>query len=154
MNAEMIEVTVKIPGAKLGKFYQLLGGLLAEEESPAEAKSHEARQGELPAWTKNDLQLATEHCVQLSEPAQKLYEIFMKSPGQKFSGTELASKLHLEKGAHGIAGLTAWPGRYAYAVGRRLPISWERTQYGVGSYWMTEEVAQLFRNAKEANTKP
>lgn len=151
MSTEMVEVTVKIPGALLGKFYQMLGGLLAGEEGKTREAQHEA-QGELSAWTKNDQELANAHLAQLSEPAQKLYEILSNAPKKKFSGTKLAEKIGLQN-AHGIAGVTAWPGRYAYSVGRKLPLSWEKTQDGLGYYWMEEEVAQLFVKAREAKTK-
>ena len=150
MKAEMVEVTVKIPGALLAKFYQLVGGLLAGEED--KNPNQDAESGELLAWTNNDQDLAAAHWAQLSEPAKKLYEILSHAPNKKFSGTKLAEKIGLQN-AHVIAGLTAWPGRYAYAVGRKLPLSWEKTQDGLGYYWMENEVAQLFAKAKEAKTK-
>jgi hypothetical protein len=152
MNKETIEVTVKIPGSLLAKFYQLVGGLLAEEEGKVCESNHEANAGELSEWMKNDQELATKHWSQLSEPAQKLYEILSQAPGKKFSGVKLAEKIGLQN-AHGVTGLTAWPGRYAYAVGRKLPMCWEKTQDGLGYYWMKDEVAQLFVKAKEANTR-
>ena len=112
----------------------------------------EVAQGELLAWTKNDQELANAHWAQLSPPAKKLYEILSLAPKKKVSGPKLAEKIGLEN-AHGVAGLTAWPGRYAYTVGRKLPLSWEKTQDGLGYYWMEEEVAQLFAKAKDAKTK-
>lgn len=52
-------------------------------------------------------------------------------------------------GAHGVAGVLAWPSRYCADNGREILWSWEYPDEGEPAvYWLTDEVAALFRQAR------
>ena len=72
----------------------------------------------------------------------------MEEPGEPFAGEEIARRLGLEKGAHGVAGVLAWPGRYSRHLGRLLPIETAGRPDGGTDYYMEPEVAALFRKAR------
>jgi hypothetical protein len=71
------------------------------------------------------------------------------TPGKRFSGNEIAARLRLDKGAHGVAGILAWPGRYSRKLGRELPISTECRDDGGTDYFLDDEAAQLFAAARD-----
>ncbi|MCW2957633.1 MAG: hypothetical protein JWP18_436 [Solirubrobacterales bacterium] len=65
-------------------------------------------------------------------------------PGERVAGNDVAARLGLDKGAHGVAGILAWPGRYSRKVDRELPIRTEGRADGGTDYSMDPEVAALF----------
>jgi hypothetical protein len=72
------------------------------------------------------------------------------APGERFGGDELAARVGIPNGKHGVAGVLAWPGRYAFAVGRRQPWSWAYPiEGGNAVYWFADDVAELFRQARD-----
>jgi hypothetical protein len=70
------------------------------------------------------------------------------APGERLAGNEVAARLGLEKGAHGVAGILAWPGRYARKLGRELPLATEGRDDGGTDYFMEPVVAKLFAAAR------
>ena len=70
-------------------------------------------------------------------------------PAQRIAGNELAARLHLAKGAHGVAGLLAWPGRYTRKLGRVFPIATEGRADGGTDYFMDPAIAALFAQARD-----
>ena len=74
----------------------------------------------------------------------------MNEPGSKFGGDELAEMLGIANGKHGVAGVLAWPGRHCIAVGRKWLWSWDYPEGGNAVYWMTDDMAELFGQAREA----
>lgn len=140
----MIDVTVKVPGQRLADFYAMFGAWLGGASGPAEP----LKAGPT-GWSAEDGALAAELWGKFSEAAQGLYSILIDAPGEKFSGEELAKRLGLAKGKYGIAGVLAWPGRYAAAAGRHMPIAYEDGPAGAGAnYWLTPELAALFGKAR------
>jgi hypothetical protein len=80
----------------------------------------------------------------LAPAARELFDLVAASPGRRFSGNDVAARLGLEKGAHGVAGILAWPGRYCRHLGRALPIATEGRPDGGTDYFMEPGVAGLF----------
>ena len=76
--------------------------------------------------------------------AQELFDLLAAAPGRRFSGNEVAARLGLEKGDHGVAGILAWPGRYCRHLDRALPIATEGRPDSRTDYFMEPEVAALF----------
>ncbi|HEV7176394.1 MAG TPA: DUF6416 domain-containing protein, partial [Solirubrobacteraceae bacterium] len=76
------------------------------------------------------------------------FDLLMEESGEPFAGEEIARRLGLEKGAHGVAGILAWPGRYSRHLGRLLPIETAGRPDGGTDYYMEPEVAALFRKAR------
>jgi hypothetical protein len=67
---------------------------------------------------------------------------------------EIAKRLRLEKGAHGVAGILAWPGRYCRHLDRVLPIATEGRADGGTDYYMEPDVATLFAAATSRPPEP
>ena len=81
--------------------------------------------------------------------AGELFDVLVDAPGQRVAGNELAARLHLAKGAHGVAGLLAWPGRYTRKLGRVFPIATEGRPDGGTDYFMDPAIATLFAQARD-----
>ena len=62
----------------------------------------------------------------------------------RYNPPPIARRLGLEKGAHGVAGILAWPGRYSRRLGREMPIATAGRPDGGTDYYMDPEVAALF----------
>ena len=57
----------------------------------------------------------------------------------------------MEKGAHGVAGILAWPGRYCRKLGRPLPIATEKRDDGGTDYRVEGVAATLFADAQASS---
>ena len=71
------------------------------------------------------------------------------APGERRAGNEIAASLGLDKGAHGVAGILAWPGRYSRKLARELPIATEGREDGGTDYYMDPAIAEIFAAARE-----
>lgn len=136
----MIDVTVKIPEDRVGEFYELVGRWLSGEQTGGTEASVAAN------WTNSEEDVAFARAIwgKFSPRAKALFTLLMAHPGQRITGEEIAKTLDIPNGMYGVAGVLAWPGRHSAAVGRVLPICWES-----GSYWLEQDVADLFRKAQE-----
>ncbi|MBB2935526.1 hypothetical protein FHX82_002580 [Amycolatopsis bartoniae] len=105
----------------------------------------------LPEWTEADSELAKRVWTQLSGSARRLFAVLMDSPGEVFSGEELALIVGADSGAGGVAGQLGWPGRYCQSVGRRPAWNYFYPDDGRVRYSMSPQVAALFQRAREAN---
>lgn len=106
--------------------------------------------GEPAAWSAQDADQAAWLYGRLAPPARELFDVLIDAPGRRFSGNEIAARLRLDKGAHGVAGILAWPGRYSRKLGRAFPIATEGREDGGTDYYLDEDVAALFAQAREA----
>jgi len=138
----MIDVTVKIPEDRVGEFYELVGRWLSGEQTGG-ADASEASVAAY--WTNSDGDVALARVIwgKFSPRAKALFTLLMDHPGHRITGEDIAKTLDIPNGMYGVAGVLAWPGRHSAAVGRVLPIRWES-----GSYWIEQEVADLFRKAQ------
>ncbi len=169
------QVTVAVPEERVPEFYVWFAHFLAAEpggplprggplsggpmqggpfggprgggrfRSPGGRPGHEAG-----AWTANDAEQAAWLYGKLAPPARELLDLLIDEPGRRFSGNEIAARLKLDKGAHGVAGILAWPGRYSRKLGRELPISTEGREDGGTDYYLDDEAAALFAAARPA----
>ena len=97
------------------------------------------------AWSAQDADQAAWLYGKLAPPARELLDLLIDAPGRRFSGNEIAARLRLDKGAHGVAGILAWPGRYSRKLGRELPIATEGREDGGTDYYLDEDVARAVR---------
>jgi hypothetical protein len=104
--------------------------------------------GEPAAWSAADAEPAAWLYGKLAPPARALFDLLIDAPGERISGNDIAARLGLEKGAHGVAGILAWPGRYARKLGRELPLATEGREDGGTEYYMQPAVAELFAAAR------
>jgi hypothetical protein len=155
------QVTVPVPEERVAEFYVWFASFLeAEPGGPPPPAGRERGRGrgrgrwdhrEARAWSAQDADQAAWLYGKLAPPARELLDMLIATPGRRFSGNEIAASLRLEKGAHGVAGILAWPGRYSRALGRELPISTEGRDDGGTDYYLDPDVARLFAGASHAS---
>jgi hypothetical protein len=144
----MIDITVKVPEDRVPEFYSMFGKWLSTPPVPdMQEPSSDERHA---PWTKEDDELAALVWDKFSETAKSLFSVLIDNPEKRFSGDELAELLSISNGKHGVAGVLAWPGRHCFAFGRTWPWSWDYPAEGAPAvYWFTEDVAALFRKARD-----
>ena len=163
------QVTVAVPEERVPEFYVWFAGFLAAEPGgplPRGGPMSWARppgprgrgrppgpwpQHEAAAWSAQDADQAAWLYAKLAPPARELLDLLVDAPGERFSGNDIAARLRLDKGAHGVAGILAWPGRYSRKLGRALPIATEGRDDGGTDYYLEPDVAALFAAAREAS---
>jgi hypothetical protein len=163
------QITVAVPEDRVPEFYVWFASFLAAEPGASPwggrgGPGRGARMGpgagpgrggwrnpfpEPAAWSAGDGEQATWLYGKLAPPARALFDLLIDAPGERRPGNEIAATLGLEKGAHGVAGILAWPGRYARKLARELPIATEGRVDGGTDYYMDPDVAQLFAAARE-----
>jgi hypothetical protein len=150
---EMMDVTVKVPTDRVGEFYSMFGAWLSGSTATASASEEvSAATGNdaYEAWVAADVDLATSVWAKFSPTAKSLFSTLIDSPDRRFSGDELSEMLGIPNGKHGVAGVLAWPGRHCFAAGRKLLWSWAYPYEGAPAvYWLTQDIADLFRQARE-----
>ncbi|HTI34085.1 MAG TPA: DUF6416 domain-containing protein [Miltoncostaea sp.] len=159
------QITVAVPEERVPEFYVWFASFLAAEPGgPPWSARGGGRRGprtgpgrgpwrhpfpEPAAWTAADGEQAAWLYGKLAPPARALFDLLIDAPGERRPGNEIAATLGLEKGAHGVAGILAWPGRYARKLARELPIATDGRDDGGTDYYMDADIAQLFAAARE-----
>lgn len=150
------QVTVAVPAERVPEFYAWFAAfLVAEPGGGLPGRRGRGRHGGRPhreaePWSATDADQAAWLYAKLAPPAQALFDLLIDAPGQRFAGNDIAARLRLEKGAHGVAGILAWPGRYCRKLGRAFPIATEGREDGGTDYFMEPEIAKLFAAARSA----
>jgi hypothetical protein len=145
----MQDITIKVPDERVPEFYEFfgkwLGGRLDTTQNPSTNGS------DIPTepWSEGDLELAKQVWGRLSDRAKGLFIVLADHAESRFSAIQLAEQLEIPHGRAGVAGTLAWPGRHCIAVGRKLPVSYRELEDD-SEYWMTDDVAALFRAARDA----
>jgi hypothetical protein len=149
------QVTVAVPEERVPEFYAWFAAFLAADPGAGLPRGRgPGRRGGRPhhgavPWTEADGDAAAWLYAKLAPPARDLFDVLVDAPGQRVAGNELAARLHLAKGAHGVAGLLAWPGRYTRKLGRVFPIATEGRPDGGTDYFMDPGIAALFAQARD-----
>jgi hypothetical protein len=154
----MVNVPVMVPEERLSDFYAMYAAWL-NGSGHTEAKDLEGSQNaskppevvsstELPPWTAADGDLVRQVWSKLSRPAKRLVSVLVDSPDEHLGGDELAERAGISNGRQGVAGALTWPARHCYAVGREVFWSWDGSDDAAAGYWLTPEVAELFRAAR------
>ena len=156
------EVTVAVPEDRVPEFYMWFAAFLASE--PGSPPSLGGREGRGPrglrhhrqanAWSAEDADQAAWLYHKLAPPARELFDLLAGAPAERFGGESIATRLGLDKGAHGVAGILAWPGRYSRRVNRELPSATEGRTDGGTDYYMEPEIAALFAAARTQTPAP
>lgn len=157
-NTSTTSITVPVPDDRVAEFYQFFGQWLAGTFPLARTPETPASPSEpRPAptykhWgnTEADLEDAALLWSKFSPRARKMFSLLIDNPEKRFTGEEIAEAVNIPNGAHGVAGVLAWPGRHGAAIGRLLPSIWDEDEETEETYyWMSEERADLFRAARE-----
>jgi Family of unknown function (DUF6416) len=151
-------VTVAVPEERVPEFYAWFARFLASEPgAPFGGPGLRGRrgrrgwgwEGERRPWTAGDGEEAAWFYGRLSDPARALFDMLIDAPGERIAGNEVARRLGLDKGAHGVAGVLAWPGRWSAKLGRDFPIETVARDDGGTDYTMSPETAAVFAAARE-----
>jgi hypothetical protein len=159
------QITVAVPEERVPEFYVWFASFLSAEpgappwggrrgrgRAPGPGHQHPGF-GEPAAWSTADAGEAAWLYGKLAPPAQALFDLLIDAPGERLAGNEIAARLGLEKGAHGVAGILAWPGRYARKLGRELPLATEGRDDGGTDYYMEPAVAEIFAAARKPSAQ-
>lgn len=95
-----------------------------------------------------DLDAATQFWSQLSDQAKTFFTALLDVAPAAVSNTEIARRLGTD--ARGVAGILAWPARFASTLGHHLPSRW--IDDTPARYWMDESTAELFAQVIEAQS--
>lgn len=158
-------VTVAVPEERVPEFYVWFAHFLAaapgdEPSMPSWGPPRSGHRGggggrwghaAVAPWTPEDRDAAGWLHGKLAPPARELLDLLVDEPGRHWSGNALADRLGLEKGAHGVAGILAWPGRYCRKLGRPLPIATAKRDDGGTDYWVEPVPAELFAAARSGS---
>jgi hypothetical protein len=151
------QITVAVPEERVPEFYVWFASFLAAEagggppwggRGRGRGGPHHGFREPLP-WTAADGEEAAWLYGKLAPPARALFDELIDAHGERRPGNEIAARLGLDKGAHGVAGVLAWPGRYSRKISRELPIATEGRPDGGTDYYMQPAVAELFATARE-----
>jgi hypothetical protein len=156
------QITVAVPEERVPEFYSWFAAFLAAEPGSPPPNMGRGRRGprslrhhgEARGWSAEDGDQAAWLYHKLAPPARELFDLLAGAPGERFGGEQIAKRLGLEKGAHGVAGILAWPGRYSRHLDRVLPIATEGRADGGTDYYVEPDVAALFAAARAAPPPP
>lgn len=155
------QITVAVPEERVPEFYAWFADFLTAEPGTALSRErgrhgHRGRRhrSEARAWSAADADQAAWLYRKLAPPARQLFDLLLDAPGERFGGEIIAKRLGLEKGAHGVAGILAWPGRYSRHLDRVLPIDTEGRPDGGTDYYIDPGTASIFAAAREPSGAP
>lgn len=150
------DITVAVPDERVPEFYQYFGlwlaGSLSLATLPPEGSAGISEGPQFKPWEnlESDLEDAALLWEKFSRPARAMFGLLIENPGKEFTGGQIAEAVDISNGAHGVAGVLAWPGRYGKAIGRGLPSFWRVDHETMESFYsMSKERADLFRAARE-----
>jgi len=168
------QITVQVPEERVAEFYAWFAEFLSApvgglgpspgrwggprgrpgRHGPERFGGTRGLAGEPSPWTERDLEQASWVYRKLSDPARALFDLLIDNPGVRFSGNDIATRLKLEKGSHGVAGVLAWPGRWCRKLGREFPIDTDAREDGGTDFMMGAATAAVFDRARTAGAEP
>jgi hypothetical protein len=152
------QITVAVPEERVPEFYGWFAEFLTAEPgtAPSSERGHRGHRhrSDASAWSADDADQAAWLYSKLAPPARELFDLLLDAPGDRIAGETIARRLGLEKGAHGVAGILAWPGRYSRHLDRVLPINTEGRADGGTDYYIDPEIAAIFADASRQPAAP
>lgn len=148
----MVQVTFEIPERLLGRFYIEVGVVLKNAQYDSATEEAEPQLREWGTFPSDDRQAATAW-RKFSPRAQAVFSLLMDKPGVAVPADELAAKVGLTNGRHGLAGVVAWPSRQCAELGLVPPFRFDNSAAPneAGLYWMDPETAELFTAARQSS---
>jgi hypothetical protein len=144
----VVEVTFEVPERLLGDFYTAVGAVL--KGAQLANREPEVLDWDVMAF---DDELAKMVWRKFSPRAQAVFSVLMDNPGEAIPADELAAKIGLANGRHGLAGVVAWPSRQCAEVHRVPLFRYETAEKPgqTGAYWMDPRTAKLFLAARDSH---
>lgn len=149
----MLDISVKVPEDRLAEFYAMYGRWLASPSKETAGDPDGSMEIQSAEWGPDDVELATTVWAKFSPRAQAIFSTLIDEPGERYYGEELAKLHHIPNGAHGVAGVLAWPSRHCVAANRQWCWKWDSREPGGTAYWMDGTLARLFGQAR-AQVRP
>lgn len=159
----MADITVPVPDERIAEFYQFFGlwlaGSLSLNPTPSEGTEAPTSSFETPAPAKvtpwgdadSDFTDAVTLWQKYSPRARAMFSLLIDNPAKEFTGANIAETCNIPNGAHGVAGVLAWPGRHGAKINRGLPSSWREDPETLESYyWMPKKRAAFFKSVRES----
>jgi hypothetical protein len=139
----MVQVTFEIPDHLLGQFYHAIGGVLQDAQHDSAAEPTEP---DLNEWSVFNVDEAAVVWRKFSPRAQAVFSLLMDNPGVAIPADEIAAKIGLANGRHGLAGVVAWPSRQCAELDFVPPFRFDNSAAAneAGTYWMDPQTAELF----------
>ena len=155
-------ITVDVPQERVAEFYLWFSHFLDAPAGTGPPRGPRGGFGRRPGglgpddaerapWSTDDMEAARRLYHRLSPPAREMFDILIDAPGEPVTGNDLAARLGLENGAHSVAGILAWPGRWSRKLGRVFPITTEGREDGATDYLMDAQTAAVFAKARPAS---
>ena len=157
----MADITVPVPDERTAEFYQFFGLWLAGSLSPtpisAETSKGLIEAPESQSYTSWDDDKDQEKLLADAEALWKKYSprargmfgLLIDNPDTEYTGAQIAEAVGIPNGAHGVAGVLAWPGRHGSAIGRGLPTRFrEDPETFETFYWIPANRAEVFKTAR------
>jgi hypothetical protein len=144
------DITVKVEQARVAEFYEWFSRWLRNPPAAELADDGGDDTARKPWDPATDLELATKAWKKFPARAQLVFGTLIDHPGDKFTGEELAVMHDIPNGMYGVAGVLAWPGRQLRKIDRKLHFKAEANPDGGSYYWMNEDMASLFAQARAA----
>lgn len=146
----MVQVTFEIPEPLLGRFYIAVGFVLKRAQLEGASGATEPKLREWGLFAGDDDQAAAAW-RKFSPRAQAVFSVLMDNPGIAVPADDLAAKIGLANGRHGLAGVVAWPSRQCAELGLVPPFRFDNSAAPseAGTYWMDPQTAELFIAARE-----
>lgn len=152
----MASITVPVPEERTAEFYEFFGVWLAGKLSPGQGSTGTyqippqtvAPVKALLEWGdgERDFRDAKALWRKYSPRARKMFGLLIDNPDREYTGEEIAEACDIPNGAHGVAGVLAWPGRHGRLIRRELPSSWRLDPDTLQSvYWMPAKRAEMFK---------
>jgi Family of unknown function (DUF6416) len=147
----MVQVTFEIPDHLLGPFYHAVGRVLQDAQDDGAAEPTES---DLNEWSVFNVDEAAVVWRKFSPRAQAVFSLLMDNPGIAIPADEIAAKIGLSNGRHGLAGVVAWPSRQCAELRYLPPFRFDNSAAPneAGTYWMDPETAELFRAVRQRST--
>lgn len=153
----MPDITVPVPEGRTADFFKFFSLWLDEDLDLSGDASTTLGGTSEPVnrvpWhnTDDDLDDAVTLWNKFSPNARAVFSFLIDNPGIEYSGTQIAKEAGIPNGAHGVAGVLAWPGRHGRKIGRGLPTQFREDPDTYESFYrMDAERAELFKAAREA----
>lgn len=154
----MADITVPVPDARVGEFYHFFAHWLEGPLDPGHTSPETSSAGSAEVITApipwgsdpdQDHKDALTLWSKYSKSARAMFSLLMDQPDMRFTGEEIATEIGLAKGAHGVAGVLAWPGRHGAKMNRSIPSAWAYdADTGLSHYWFFPETAEVFKAAR------
>ena len=127
---DMVELSFEVPDRLVGQVYIAIGAVLkrGQQSTTAEEEPEVHDWGRTEAFA-DEAELADVAWRKFSPRAQAVFALLMENPGVAMQADEIAVKIGLANGRHGLAGVVAWPSRQCAEMGRTPPFRYKARQH-------------------------